>query len=225
MSVRSFPNDSIHNNSEYKDLVAEIKKLNTKRSTLETYKEQLKTQLEATDANITNLVQEKKQLEETITTSEGEEMDEQLDLHLHIKDNQVRYMETTLMAKSFGHDFDVQQLKVEQARLNTMLDIKEFSLSDLQAEARRVELDYQQMLSELQQQIDHYEQQLTDLHVKKNELQETLTSQQNVVPPISNPIEIDDDEIKQLENEIKSLDSKIKKSMLKKVSKQQQKVK
>lgn len=50
---------------------------------------------------------------------------------------------------------------------NTMLDIKEFLFSDLESESRRVDVDYQQILEQLEQQINNYEQQMQDLHEKK----------------------------------------------------------
>jgi chromosome segregation ATPase len=176
MSIRSFPNEITNNDTELKTLRKEIKKLTIDRSNLEKLKQQLSLQLQETNSKIEKLLSEKKKFESEILMDGGEQVDkdEQLDRHLAIKEYQIQCMEMTLMSKSFIHDFDIQQLKTEIARLNTMLDIKDFSSEDIARNSKKVELDYERLLSQVQQRIQDHSNRLEEMHKMERELQNKL---------------------------------------------------
>ncbi|CAO3628553.1 unnamed protein product [Mucor hiemalis] len=199
MPVRTFPNVIISNNAELKKLRSEIKKLSKQREKLEKLHESLVSQLHERCSTIDRLEEMELEFQKKLPQVRDAHEDEsiEVDKMLILKRKQIQYLETTLLSKSLVHAFDLQQYKIEIAKLNTMLDIKDFSEEDISENAKRMEALYEEPILQLERRQRALTEAINELQAEEAKLIEQIKAAEEVYPEAEDsvsPVKVEEPE-------------------------------
>lgn len=188
MPVRTFPNVIISNNAELKKIRSEIKKLSKECEKLEKLYQSLVSQLHERCKTIERLEEMESEFEAKLPQVRDANLDEgiEVDKMLVLKRKQIQYLETTILSKSLVHEFDLQQYKIEIAKLNTMLDIKDFSEEDLGENAKRMDVLYEEPILQLERRYEALQITINELLAEETKLIEQLKVTEEVYPEFEN---------------------------------------
>lgn len=184
MPVRTFPNMIISNNAELKKIRSEIKKLSKESEKLEKLHQNLVSQLHERCKTIERLKEMELEFETKLPQVRDANLDEgiEVDKMLLLKRKQIQYLETTMLSKSLAHAFDMQQYKIEIVKLNTMLDIKDFSEEDISENAKRMEVLYEEPISQLERRHRALQITINELQAEETKLIEQMNVTEEVYP-------------------------------------------
>lgn len=184
MPVRTFPNMIISNNAELKKIRSEIKKLSKESEKLEKLHHNLVSQLHERCKTIERLKEMELEFETKLPQVRDANLDEgiEVDKMLLLKRKQIQYLETTMLSKSLAHAFDMQQYKIEIVKLNTMLDIKDFSEEDISENAKRMEVLYEEPISQLERRHRALQITINELQAEETKLIEQMNVTEEVYP-------------------------------------------